>query len=147
MKDKGIIDRAMVSFSISSMDQEDPPYALFGGVNSTQIVNGTDGLVAFPSYPNFLGTWALEGQKVHYGGKPLDGTDGPYPSIIDTGTSQLSIPPKVFESLHAEWQQAIPGGLDCKTDETFCLTQKKCDEITPFIKPVGIQMSGQIFEL
>jgi hypothetical protein len=63
-----------------------------------------EGLKSFASYPNFLGTWALEGQKVHYGGKPLDGTDDSYPSIIDTGTSQLSIPPKVFAALHSEWE-------------------------------------------
>jgi hypothetical protein len=35
LKDQKIIDRAMVSFSISSSDQEEPPYALFGGINST----------------------------------------------------------------------------------------------------------------
>ena len=103
MKDKGVIDRAMVSFSISSLDMDDPPYALFGGVNSTQIVGGTDGLKSFASYPNFLGTWALEAQKVHYDGKVLDGTDESYPAIIDTGTSQMSIPPKVFAQLHDQW--------------------------------------------
>ena len=35
LKDSGIIDRAMVSFSISSSDMNDESYALFGGVNST----------------------------------------------------------------------------------------------------------------
>ena len=51
----------MVSFSISSKDMEDEPYALFGGVNATQIVGGVEGLKQFENYPNFLGTWALEG--------------------------------------------------------------------------------------
>ena len=52
----------MVSFNIASKDMEDEPYALFGGVNSTQIVGGVDGLKTFSNFPNFLGTWALEGQ-------------------------------------------------------------------------------------
>jgi hypothetical protein len=35
LKDQGIINRAMVSFSISGSDQDESAYALFGGVNST----------------------------------------------------------------------------------------------------------------
>ena len=35
LKDSGIIDKPMVSFSISGRDIEDESYALFGGVNST----------------------------------------------------------------------------------------------------------------
>lgn len=99
LKDQGIIERAMVSFSISGSDQDDSPYALFGGVNSTQIVGGEAGLTAFKSFPNFLGTWALEGQEMKYDGKTLEGTHGNYPAIIDTGTSQMSIPPHVFQFL------------------------------------------------
>ena len=77
----------MVSFSIATRDMDDQPYALFGGVNYTQIVGGVSGLKTFQSFPNFLGTWALEGQKVHYDGKVLEDTDASYPAIIDTGTS------------------------------------------------------------
>lgn len=87
LKDNGIISRAMVSFSIASNDMADGSYALFGGVNSTQILGGTGGLKSFPSFKNFLGTWALEGQKVFYDGKPMEGTEQSYPAIIDTGTS------------------------------------------------------------
>lgn len=64
----------MVSFSIASSDMDDTPYALFGGINSTQIVGGKEALATFKSFPNFLGTWALEGQQVSYGGKLIDGT-------------------------------------------------------------------------
>ena len=36
LKDNGIIDRAMVSFSISQSDMKgEKPYALFGGFNSS----------------------------------------------------------------------------------------------------------------
>lgn len=34
LKDNGIIDRAVVSFSIASSDMAEAPYALFGGVNA-----------------------------------------------------------------------------------------------------------------
>jgi len=47
LKDSGLIDRAMVSFSIATRDMDDQPYALFGGVNSTQIVGGVSGLKTF----------------------------------------------------------------------------------------------------
>ena len=40
---------------------KDRPYALFGGYNSTQIVNGHNGLKTFKNYPNRLETWALLG--------------------------------------------------------------------------------------
>ena len=87
LKDSGIIDRSMVSFNLATRDIDDQSYALFGGVNSTQIVGGVKGLRTFQNFPNWLGTWALEGQKVFYGDKMLENTQGSYPAIIDTGTS------------------------------------------------------------
>jgi len=56
-----------------------------------------------------------------YGAKALQkaGEDTSYPAIIDTGSSQLSIPPDVFEKIRQEWATALPD-LDCKTDKTFC---------------------------
>lgn len=35
LKDNGIIDNAMVSFSITSRSMHEQPYALFGGYNSS----------------------------------------------------------------------------------------------------------------
>ena len=35
LKSNGIIDHAMVSFSVTSKDMPEPPYALFGGYNSS----------------------------------------------------------------------------------------------------------------
>jgi hypothetical protein len=61
LKDGGIIDRSMVSFNLATKDIDDQSYALFGGVNSTQIVDGVKGLRTFQNFPNWLGTWALEG--------------------------------------------------------------------------------------
>jgi predicted aspartyl protease len=56
-----------------------------------------------------------------YGDKTMQkpGEDTSYPAIIDTGSSQLSIPPDVFDKIEAEWAAALPD-LDCKSDKTFC---------------------------
>jgi hypothetical protein len=39
---------------------------LFGGYNSSQIVNGADGLKTFKNYPTDYKTWALLGQGMKY---------------------------------------------------------------------------------
>lgn len=148
LKDNGIIDNAIVSFSVSSKEQGETPYALFGGYNSSQIVDGEKGLKTFKSFPNWLGTWALEGQGMTYGNQPMQvaGQDVSYPAIIDTGSSQLSIPPDVFDKIQAEWTKALPD-IDCKTDKTFCHIQKPCEDVSTKVKPVGFQMSDYVFEL
>lgn len=58
----------------------------------------------------------------------------------------MSLPPKVFSGLQQKWQEAVPN-LDCKSDENFCTTDKLCKDIIPDLQPVGIQLSGQVFEL
>jgi hypothetical protein len=40
LKDSGIIDKAVVSFNIASLDMSDESYALFGGIDASQVVNG-----------------------------------------------------------------------------------------------------------
>jgi hypothetical protein len=138
----------MVSFSVTSQDMGENPYALFGGYNSTQIVGGAQGLKTFKNFENWLGTWALEGQGMYYGGAAMQkpGEDTAYPAIIDTGSSQLSIPPDVFEKIRGEWNKALPN-LDCTSDATFCHVPESCDAVAPKIKPVGFQMSDYVFEI
>lgn len=43
---------------------KDEPYALFGGIDASQVVGGQEAMKTFASYPNFLGTWALEGKGI-----------------------------------------------------------------------------------
>jgi len=40
LKDSGIIDKAVVSFNIASQDMSDQSYALFGGIDASQVVGG-----------------------------------------------------------------------------------------------------------
>lgn len=44
LKNSGLIDRAIVSFSIAGPNMDDQSYATFGGMNPEQIVGGTAGL-------------------------------------------------------------------------------------------------------
>ena len=74
------------------------------------------------------------------------GQDSSYPAIIDTGSSQLSIPPDVFEKIRQEWATSLPE-LDCKSDKTFCNIQSPCEDVAKKVKPVGFQMSDYIFEI
>jgi saccharopepsin len=85
---------------------------------------------------------------MYYGSKPMQkpGEDVSYPAIIDTGSSQLSIPPDVFEKIKNEWVAAVPN-LDCTTDQTFCHVQEECENVAPKVKPVGFQMSDYVFEI
>jgi hypothetical protein len=44
LKSKGLIDKAIISFSVSGPNKDDPSYAIFGGINEAQIVGGIPGL-------------------------------------------------------------------------------------------------------
>lgn len=148
LKDSGIIDRAIVSFNLATRDIDDQSYALFGGVNSSQIVNGIKGLRTYPSFPNWLGTWALEGQKVVYGDKLLPNTQGSYPAIIDTGTSQMQVPPRVFSEIYKEWDDVlskVQPRITCAEGEAFCTSDLSCNEIAKKVQPVGLVLSGTTF--
>lgn len=90
----------MISFSITSLDQNIEPYAVFGGINEAQVVGGSSGIHFEKVKPNHLNTWALEGQAINYGDQHLT-QGGQYVAIIDTGSSQIAIPPALFESLKA----------------------------------------------
>ena len=99
----------MVSFSITQSDMKEKPYALFGGYNSTQIVDGAKGLKVFKNFKNDLETWALQGQEMTYGNKPfINKQTVVYPAIVDTGSSTLSIPKPIFKKLAAECKKDIP---------------------------------------
>ena len=148
LKDQNVIDRAMVSFSITSLKMEDKPYALFGGYNSSQIVGGAKGLKTFKNFDNWLGTWALEGQGMYYGEKPLQvpGEDVSYPAIIDTGSTRLSIPPDQFAKVKNVWKKAVPN-MKCTEGGVYCHVDDQCSSFKSKLKPLGFQMSDYVFEI
>jgi len=78
-------------------------------------------------------------------GAVLQKAGGPvYPAIIDTGSSQFSIPPQVFDKLAAEWGKALPD-LNCRSDKTFCTVPRGCDDVAKVLKPVSFQFSNYNF--
>jgi predicted aspartyl protease len=53
---------------------------------------------------------------------------GEFQAIIDTGSSQLSIPPSVFASLVSKWRETLPD-LQCKDSKTFCFVEEACESV------------------
>jgi len=52
----------------------------------------------------------------------------------------------MFKELTAKWRTDV-ADLDCVTDDNFCQVMTPCDQIAPKLKPIGFQISGQVFEL
>jgi hypothetical protein len=71
----GIISHPILSFSIASNDMDDTSYALFGGYNSSQIVNGETGISTFKNkpgnYKSNIRSWALDTKDLMYNGESL----------------------------------------------------------------------------
>lgn len=95
MKQKGLIDRAAISFSLSL---EGESFALFGGVDPKQVAGGAKSIKYFNNFPNSLGTWALRGEGIYYGKRNYE-LSKPTAAIIDTGTSQIALPYNLFKHL------------------------------------------------
>ena len=97
----------MISFSISANES----FAQFGEYNASYVVGNESGLFSLKTYnylPDYVGAnknWALEGQSLLYDKKPLKngGGDKSFPAIIDTGSSTLGVPAKMYAELKQNW--------------------------------------------
>ena len=127
LKKAKVIDNAIISFSISTSDQAELSYAVFGGINLDQVVGGANGIIYNKVQNNHLNTWALDGQGLFYNGQNIK-SDQEYPAVIDTGSSQLALPPALFEKLRKQWTKAIPT-LNCKDHAVFCFAEMGCDKV------------------
>jgi len=58
LKQAGAIDQAMVSFSIN---ESGGSYAVFGGIDASQVVGGQSGMHFAKNVASKTDTWALEG--------------------------------------------------------------------------------------
>lgn len=121
LKDNGVIDKAVISFSVA----KDSSYAMFGDWNTSQVVGNETGLFVLKTFnymPEFVSAnknWALEGQDLLYGEKSLKNIlEKSFPAIIDTGSSTLGVPPKLFDALKTEWLTTAK--IDCDTNDDFC---------------------------
>ena len=137
---------------MASSEQDDQPYALFGGYNSSQIVGGEQGLQTFKNnpgnYKSSIRSWAMDTKDILYEGQSLQYSEQTktYPAVIDTGSSFLAVPPEQYHVLQDSWRKDL-SDLDCKTDATFCQSLKSCTEVAKLVKPVGFQIGETIFDL
>jgi len=82
-----------------------------------------------------------------YGEEPFGGADQKnFTTVIDTGTSNIGVPSKMFEFLRDKWYKAIDD-LDCMTDDNFAQTNLTCPEAAKKLKPISLQVSGQVYEM
>lgn len=145
LKEKKVIDKAIVSFSTSGPNKEDPSYAIFGGINEAQIVGGINGLKKIqtyayrPEWTNSLKQWALEGQNLFYGEEESikdKEKAQKMPAIIDTGSSNIGVPENIFSFLKEKWRSAI-SDINCIDDDNFCFTMHKCDTLKEKLQPIA----------
>jgi hypothetical protein len=155
LKNKGLIDKAILSFSVSGPNKEDPSYAIFGGINEAQIVGGIPGLKKIqtfayrPDWTQSVKQWALEGQNLFYGEEPsipFNGTVVKMPAIIDTGSNNIGVPEGTFKFLKEKWSKALHD-INCIDDDNFCFVMQKCNEISNKLQPIIFQISDVMFEL
>ena len=69
-----------------------------------------------------------------------------FPAVIDTGSMNLGVPTGAFKFLSEQWKARIPA-LDCVIDDNFCQVMTPCSEVAKNLSTVGIQLSGQVFEM
>jgi len=114
----GVIDHGIISFSnafghrshtgnatrdtIGYSDRRS--YAIFGGINATQIVGGEEGLVSMKlarGKMNHMNMWAAKARGFAYGKTVIYSPelDKPYLGTIDSGTTLIIIPTMIFENL------------------------------------------------
>ena len=87
----------------------------------------------------------MAGENMYYDSKPMFGTDFEYPAIIDSGSSQLSVPPKVMKKIRAEWKKVAGDEMqELKVSTAF---KGKCDKWINKLKPIAIQMNGMVYEI
>jgi len=64
-----------------------------------KLLEGAKGIKLFKIYPNILDNWVLKGEEVWYDVKALFNEEVDYPAVIDTDSSDLSIPKHIFKNL------------------------------------------------
>mmetsp|Transcript_1795 Transcript_1795/g.2348 ORF Transcript_1795/g.2348 Transcript_1795/m.2348 type:complete len:350 (+) Transcript_1795:1196-2245(+) len=113
LKIGGLIDRGIISFSNAyykaSFQQKEwardkHSYAIFGGINETQIVGGEEGLVSMPlvqGSKNPTDFWGVRTRGFAYGKTILmdPSSDDYLLGVVDSGTTLVIVPTVVYENL------------------------------------------------
>ena len=112
LKRAGHIDRTIVSFSNAFHNAsfkaqyytDNQSYMIFGGYNESQVVNGAKGLFNMPLSGKELNPghfWGVDGNGFIYGDQLIQDprTDPPVLSVIDSGTTLVVLPYRVYDGL------------------------------------------------
>jgi hypothetical protein len=151
LKQNGLIDNAMVSFSTAGPG-EPGSFAIFGGLDPNQIVGGVQGLhkmqtLAYrPDWTESVKQWAIEAKGIYYGNEEFLLSKGSFPAIIDTGSSNLGIPHQAFVFLKENWKKTVPD-LDCVIDDNFCQSLAPCEAVAKNISSFSVTLGDQVFEM
>jgi hypothetical protein len=97
LMNQGVISKASMSLSLADQSS----FAIFGGIEESQIVDGIKGLKPFRNNPDIFShvkAWALTGKGMQYGDASL-GQSGVYPAIMDTGSTLIIVPSALFAQL------------------------------------------------
>jgi hypothetical protein len=170
LKREGLIDRTLISFSNSfhnstfkskyHIDQES--YIVFGGYNETQVVGGARGLYSMPLSGKALnpdGFWGIDGQGFLYGDTIIQDPrkDPAVLSIIDSGTTLILVPYKVYDGLMMSVAREVKNDptlsfICTRTEGTQELgvcyfNNTRCEDLTGKLKPLSFIFSNVVYEL
>ena len=112
LKTAGAIDQALISFSNNfhkssflwnHTGHTEKSYAIFGGINASQVIGGEEGIVTIPMAkgklnPRFF--WGVHGNGFAYGKTVLMDPENhkPYLAVIDSGTTLVILPWTAYEN-------------------------------------------------
>ena len=87
----------------------------------------------------------MAASNLYYGGKAIDTEEtNEYPGIIDTGSSQVSVPPRLFNLLKAKWMKDLP---DIECNNLACSIKGKCADVAKKTSPVGFLLNDKVFSI
>ena len=90
--------------------------------------------------------WTVRQDSLEYGGLDIKDSGIGY-AIIDTGTSLLYLGQEDYFNFIEQMLKDVPEGLDC-TSTIYCFSDTlTCDELSPFLKPLMIQLQDNYYTL
>jgi len=138
---QGIIDKEEVTFWLNFYGNETST-ATFGGVPANATVGKTFSQDLYSRYDQW---WTVKMHNVEYGGTDIKNSGIAY-AILDTGTSLLYLGTQDYNAFVSELTKSVPE-LDC-TSNIYCFSKDfTCDQLTPRMKPLMINLQENYYTL
>ena len=145
LKEQGVISEAKASFWINSYGDNDS-YVFIGGDAPGYASQGGD-VWKQKLYKNQDQWWTIKMHSVEYGGDDIKDSGIGY-AIIDSGTSLLYLGTEDYQNFLNKVLSSVPtDALDCTTN-VYCFSNSyTCDELTPYMEPLMIQLENNYYTL